>query len=164
MLAQRVQMDSEAISQSSDSGPEGLDLSQVSRKPKQRKNQCKTWNFQYTLHTDLLSEIRVTTHEKTNLLTQHLQARLGHKKPQTVHSVTVYCVFKSVLLPSTDVSPMIPLRLAVYIRDAGQAAEQSNHQCLWEILFHTIQKKKREQHRQKARIHIQIRRMDLNFM
>ena len=41
MLAQSVLMDSEAISQSSDSGQEDSGLSEVSRKPKLRQNQCK---------------------------------------------------------------------------------------------------------------------------
>ena len=68
-------MDSEASSQSSDSGAEGSGLSQFSRKSKQRKNQCKAWNFQYTLSTDLLGEEGVMTYEKTNLLTEHLQTR-----------------------------------------------------------------------------------------
>ena len=45
MLAQNrdVLMDSEASSQSLNSGPEGLDLYQVSTKPEQRKNQCRVW-------------------------------------------------------------------------------------------------------------------------
>ena len=30
--------------------------------------------------------------KKTNLLTEHLQTRLGHKKPHAVHSVTVLCI------------------------------------------------------------------------
>ena len=106
MSAQSVLMDSEASSQSSDSGPEGPGISQVSRKPKRRKSQCKAWNFQYTLRTDILGEEGVTTHEKTTLLREHLQTRLGHKKPHAVHSVTVFCDFKSMLSPSTDVPPV----------------------------------------------------------
>ena len=82
-------MDSEASSQSSDSGAEGQGLSQVSRKPKQRRNQCKAWNFQDALHTDLLGKEGVAAYEKTNMLTKHLQTRLGHKQPSAVHSVTV---------------------------------------------------------------------------
>ena len=52
MSAQSVQMDSEASSQSSDSGPVSLALSQLSRKPKQRNKQCR-YVIQYTLQTDL---------------------------------------------------------------------------------------------------------------
>ena len=79
-----MQMDSEHSSQSADSGPECLDpyLSKVLRKPKRTNNQCKhcrAWNFQYTLYTDLLGDDGVTTHEKTNLLTEHLQTRLRHR-------------------------------------------------------------------------------------
>ena len=63
---------------------------------------CRAWNFQYTLYTDLLGDDGVTTHEKTNLLTEHLQTRLRHRnliwKPHAVHSVTVFYDFKSVLL------------------------------------------------------------------
>ena len=41
-----------------------------------------------------------------NLLSEHLQTRLGHRKPHAVHSVTVFCdfKFKSMLSPSTVVS------------------------------------------------------------
>ena len=109
-------MDSEASSQSSDSGLDCSGFSQISRKPKQIKNQCKAWNFQYTLSTDLLGEEGVTTHEKTNLFTELLQTRLGHKKPHAVHSVAVLCDFKSVSLPSTDVSPLIPIHIIGYVQ------------------------------------------------
>ena len=122
MSAQSVLMDSEASSQSSDSGPEGPGISQVSRKPKRRKSQCKAWNFQYTLRTDILGEEGVTTHEKTTLLTEHLQTRLGHKKPHAVHSVTVFCDFKSVLSPSTDVSPLIPIPIIGYVQAQSSSA------------------------------------------
>ena len=81
-------MDSEASSQSSDSGLDCSGFSQISRKPKQIKNQCKAWNFQYTLSTDLLGEEGVTTHEKTSLLTEHLRTRLGHRKPLR------YCILR----------------------------------------------------------------------
>ena len=122
MSAQSVLMDSEASSQSSDSGPEGPGISQVSRKPKRRKSQCKAWNFQYTLRTDILGEEGVTTHEKTTLLREHLQTRLGHKKPHAVHSVTVFCDFKSVLSPSTDVSPLIPIPIIGYVQAQSSSA------------------------------------------
>ena len=115
-------MDSEASSQSSDSGLDGSGLSQISRKPKQIKNQCKAWNFQYTLSTDLLGEEGVTTHEKTNLLTEHLRTRLSHSKPHAVHSVTVFCDFKSVLLPSTDVSPLISISIIGYVQSQSSTA------------------------------------------
>ena len=64
----------------------------------------------------------VTTHEKTNLLTEHLQTRLGHKKPRAVHSVTVFCDFNSVLSPSTDVSPMIPIPVIGYVQSQNCSA------------------------------------------
>ena len=64
MSTQSMYMDSEASSKSSDSGPEGQGFSQVLRKPKQRKNQGKAWNLQYTLHTDLLGREGVTAHKK----------------------------------------------------------------------------------------------------
>ena len=115
-------MDSEASSQSSDSGLDCSGFSQISRKPKQIKNQCKAWNFQYTLSTDLLGEEGVTTHEKTSLLTEHLRTRLGHRKPHAVHSVTVFCDFKSVLLPSTDVSPLISIPIIGYVQSQSSTA------------------------------------------
>ena len=105
-----------------DSGPEGPGISQVSRKPKQRKNQYKAWNFQYTLCTDILGEEGIIVHEKTTLLTKHIQTRLGHKKPHVVHSVTVFCDFKSVSSPSTDVSPLIPIPIIGYVQSQSSSA------------------------------------------
>ena len=97
-------MDSAASSQPSDSGPEGSGISLVSqKKPVQGKD------FQSTLSTDFLGEEGVTTHEQTNLLAEHLWTGLGHWKPHSVHSITVFCNFKSVMLPSTEVSPLIPI-------------------------------------------------------
>ena len=63
-----------------------------------------------------MGEEGVTTHEKWNLLTEHLQSRLGHRKPYAVHSVTVFCDFKSVWLPSTDVSPLILILIIGYVQ------------------------------------------------
>ena len=109
MSAQYVHMDSEASSQSSISGPEGPDFSHVSRKPKQRKNQCTAWHRIFNIPFKQIFLAGATTHEKTNLLTEHLQTRLVHRKPHAVHSVAVFCDFRSVLLPLTDVSPFIPV-------------------------------------------------------
>ena len=70
-----------------------------------------------TLSTDLLCEEGVTTREKKmNLLAEHLQIRPGHNKPHAVHSVTVLCDFESMLLPSTDVSPLIPVPIIGYVQ------------------------------------------------
>ena len=116
MSAQSTQLDSEASSQWSHSGPEGSDLSQVSRKSKQRNNQLRAWNFQYTLQTDLLGEEGVTTHEKLNLLPKHLQTRLGNRKPRSVHFVTVFCDFKYAMLCLTDVSPLILIPIIGFVQ------------------------------------------------
>ena len=118
-----MQMDSEHCShKSAESGPEGLDsyLSQVWSKPKRTNNQCKGWKFQYTLSIDLLGEEGVTIHEKINLLTEHLQTRLGHRKPNAVHSVTVFCNFKSVLF--TGVSPWIPIPIIGCVQSQSSTA------------------------------------------
>ena len=96
--------------QSFGSGPVGQNHSQVSRKQKYREKQCRSWDFQYTLHTIVLGEEGVTTHEKVNLCTKHLHTRLGYRKPHTVHSVTLN--FKSVLMRLPDVSPLIQLPFA----------------------------------------------------
>ena len=48
-------------------------------------------------------------------------------------------------------------------RDARQATAQGNHQCQWEDQFHDIEQEKRGLHRQKARIHIQIRSVGRTF-
>ena len=47
--------------------------------------------------------------KKMNLFTIYLQTRLGYWKPHAVHSVTVFCDFKPVLMPSPDVSHLIPV-------------------------------------------------------
>ena len=110
-------MDSEATSQSSDSGLEGSGLSQVSTTLKKTKAKEKP-----VQGIDLLGEEGVTTHEKTILLTEHLQSRLGHGMPHSVHSVTVFCNFKSVLLPATDSSPLIPIPIIGYIQSKSSTA------------------------------------------
>ena len=49
-------------------------------------------------------------------------------------------------------------------RDAGQATEQGNHQCQSKVRFPRCRaRKKRAVHRQKAKIHIQIRRVGRTF-
>ena len=73
--------------QSSGSGPDGLDRSQISRKQKQTKKLYRSCNFLYTLHTILLGEKGVTIHEKTNLLIEHLQ--FGSKLDWVRESLTL---------------------------------------------------------------------------
>ena len=81
MSCQSLQMDWEPSSQSSDSGVRTRltrvslcqDLSNVSRKSKQRTSQCRAWIFQYTFHTDLFGQPGFTTHEKANLHFEHPQ-------------------------------------------------------------------------------------------
>ena len=113
-------MDSAASSQQLDSGPEGSGISRVLQRKNfasqsKKRNQCKARDFQSTLGTDFLGEEGVTTHEKTNLLAEHLRIGLGHRKPHSVHSVIVFCDFKSVMLPSTEVSPLIPIPIIGYV-------------------------------------------------
>ena len=91
------------------------------------KKQCRSWNVQNTLHTNLLGKIGVTTHEKTNLLTMHFRTQLGYRKPQVVHSVTVFCNFKSVLVPAPDVSPLIPVPIVIYVNP--RAATHTEAHC-----------------------------------
>ena len=65
-------------------------------KPKRTTNSFGFRIFQYTFKTDLLREQGVSTDEKKNLLTEHLQTRLGQQLPHAVHSVTVFCNFEMV--------------------------------------------------------------------
>ena len=47
---------------------------------------------------------------------------------------------------------------------ARQATAQGNHHCQSKVRFHAVGQKKRVVHRQKARIHIRIRSVDLHFV
>ena len=67
------------------------------------------------------------THEKMNLLTGQLQTRLGHRKPHAVHSVTVFCNFKSVLVPPPHVSPRIPIPIIGYVQLQSSIAHTMTH-------------------------------------
>ena len=49
-------------------------------------------------------------------------------------------------------------------RDAGPATAQGNHQCQSTVWFHAVGQEKGAVHRQKARIHIGIRSVDLHFV
>ena len=53
--------------------------------------------------------------QKPNLLSKHHQTRLQWE-PHTVHSITVFCYFNTVLLPSTHVSPLIPTPIIGYVQ------------------------------------------------
>ena len=69
-----------------------------------------------------------------NLLTKHLKTRLGHGNPHAVHSVTVFCDFKSVLSPLTDVSPLIPIPNTRYVQSqssTGHAMTQWLPNVTW---------------------------------
>ena len=77
------------------------------------------------LCTDLLGKEGVTTHEKTNLLTEQRQNRLGHRKPLAVHTVTVFCDFQSVLVPSPDVSPVTLIPMIGYVHILRATEEYS---------------------------------------
>ena len=64
------------------------------------------------------------------VLTKHLRTRLGHRKPHAVHSVAVFCDFKSVLLLTTDVSPLIPITIIGYVQ--SQSTESSTAHAMTE--------------------------------
>ena len=104
-----MQIDSEAISQSSISGPEGLDFSMSRENQSKERTNARHGMEIFNIPFKQIFLAGATTHEKTNLLTEHLQTRLVHRKPHAVHSVAVFCDFRSVLLPLTDVSPFIPV-------------------------------------------------------
>ena len=116
MLAQSMQMESEASKPSfrlrtRGSGPLASlkkDLMQVSRNPKQRKNQCRVWNFQFTLHSPIFCALKALQHMK-KLICLQITSKLDWviRRPHSVHSVTVSCNFKRVLVPLPDVSSLI---------------------------------------------------------
>ena len=117
-------------SQSAKSWPEGLApyLSSLEKTKAQEKSLQFT-EFQFILaswHRSLGKE-HVMTHEKMNLLTGQLQTRLGHRKPHAVHSVTVFCNFKSVLVPPPHVSPRIPIPIIGYVQLQSSIAHTMTH-------------------------------------
>ena len=50
------------------------------------------------------------------------------KPRETVHSVTVLCDFKSVLLPLTDVSPLVPIPIIGYVQSQSSTAHAMTKQ------------------------------------
>ena len=112
MSAQRELMDSEASSQSLDSGAEGLRGSgplSTLEKTKAKKQAVQAWNFQYTLQTDLWAKSVSQQMKKLICLLSTSKLDWVIAKPYPVHSVAVFCYFKSVLLPSTDAAPWFKL-------------------------------------------------------
>ena len=59
-----------------DTDEEGVDPSEVQTKPKRTFNQLRSWNFRYTIQTDLLGEQGVSIDAKKILLSKHLRTRL----------------------------------------------------------------------------------------
>ena len=133
MPSQNMYMDSEiqfTVCQIRWSWPEGLApyLSSLEKTKAQEKSLQFT-EFQFILaswHRSLGKE-HVMTHEKMNLLTGQLQTRLGHRKPHAVHSVTVFCNFKSVLVPPPHVSPRIPIPIIGYVQLQSSIAHTMTH-------------------------------------
>ena len=119
MSSMSVGIDSELISQSSDSDPEEIIFSQV--KSKRTTNSFGSWNFHYTLKTDLLGEQGVSTDEKKNLLTEHLRTRLGHHLPHAIHNVTVFCNFEMVMHHLPCACPLISVPIVGYVQSKSRA-------------------------------------------
>ena len=92
--------------------------SRISSKKKRIRDQLKAWNFHYTNQTYLLGEEGVSTDEKKFLLTKHLRTRLGHnlRLPQAAYSVTVFCDFSLVLVPSPGIGPLISFPFVGFVQ------------------------------------------------
>ena len=107
MSSEKIGINSEVRLQSSDTDGEGVDPSQVPTKTKRTFNHFRSWNFLYTIKTDLLGEPGVSIDAKKILLSEHLSTRLGHNRPPAVVFVTVFCDFTFVLAPPQGTSPLI---------------------------------------------------------
>ena len=90
---------------------------------KKGSNKCRALDFQYTLHTDLLGEKSVKTQKNKsaylappNSTGSYYRLRNFIRKPHSVHAVTAFCNFKSVLVHSPDLSPLILVPCIGYIR------------------------------------------------
>ena len=118
MSSLSIENNSEGSEAGSDCGT--TNHSRISSKPKRIRDQFKAWNFNYTIQTDLLGEEGVSTDEKKLLLTEHLRTRLGHNRPQAVYSVTVFCDFSLVLVPSPGIGPLISVPIVGFVQSQNR--------------------------------------------
>ena len=118
MSSLSIENNSEGSETCSNSGT--TNLSRTSSKPKRIRNQFKAWNFHYTIQTDLLGGELVSTDKKKLLLTEHLRTRLGHYRPQAVSSVTVFCDFSLVLVPSSGIGPSISVPIVGFVQSQNR--------------------------------------------
>ena len=117
MSSLSIENNSEGSEAGSDCGT--TNHSRISSKPKRIRDQFKAWNFNYTIQTDLLGEEGVSTDEKKLLLTEHLQTRLGHNRPQALLR-TVFCAFSLVLVPSPGIGPFILVPIICFIQSQNR--------------------------------------------
>ena len=124
MSVQSVQMDPESPQftivglRTRGSGP----LSS-SKKTKAKKQQVQGMEFSMYPSNSLF--------ESASRAPPKLQSRLGHRKPYGVHSVTLFCYFKSVLKPSTDISPLIPIHIIVYVQSQNSTVNAMLPDATW---------------------------------
>ena len=77
--------------------------------------------FIYPLHRSFGGRRHHST-RKNEFAKEHLQTKLVHTMPHTVDSVTVFCNFKSVLVPSPDLSPSIQIPIIGYVQSHCRTA------------------------------------------
>ena len=188
-------------------GSQGPGLSQVSRNPKQRRNQCKGWilflsdspkpfqgspsyfwihapNMMHTLHTTVAFVPSIISQGRKfwlNLLIWHNQfmnsiTKTFIRKKESWDTLVISRVdfmitanekyqanlkWSAAKIGQRKFHAITWQSISRDDRQVWQAAAESNHECRREDRFHC---KKRAVHRQKARIHIRIRSVDLNFV
>ena len=120
MSSEKIGINSEVRLQSSDTDGEGVDPSQVPTKTKRTFNHFRSWNFLYTIQTDILGEPGVSIDAKKILLSEHLRTRLGHNRPPAVVSVTVFCDFTFVLAPPQGTSPLISVPIVGFVQSESR--------------------------------------------
>ena len=90
---------------------------------KTKANKKPVQGMEFSIHLPHRSFGRRRRHDTCkNESAYTLQTRLHHRKPLSVHSVPVFCEFKSILLPSTDVSPLIPILIKGYVQSQSSKA------------------------------------------
>ena len=84
--------------------------------PKGVRDHFRAWNFQYAVQTYLLGEEGFVLLKRT----EHLRTRLGHNRPQAVSSVTAFCNFSLVLVPSPEMGPLISVLIVGFVQSQNR--------------------------------------------
>jgi len=108
-------VENQSSSQSSEAEHFGL-AQDVTKKVRAKQNRCRAWTFKSSIETNLLSAEGVPTDEKTKLLAEHVQTRLGHKQPNAVLAVTAFSDLKKVFTRSHHESASVSIPMVYFVQ------------------------------------------------